>query len=731
MLVAGWLVGAGGTLGRPSLPAALFAAALASVPAAALGLVGWGLLALLWWSGWLERARKRLAPFASRDPGADRQPVVRLHAYLVAVVLALVVVGQLHVHVIGRLWALQEAQLAMQLVLYLAVGSAAGCLFAVPLVARACARPLGWLDARAPLPLPPWGPVRYLGFVVVPALAFLVSFEREHGAVLGRADVGPGLAMLVVLAPLVGYLWRAVRPGRRWARRTALAAVAAIAVVLLAGTDRLYDRLPDAARTAEQVPLADLGALTLRTLGDVDRDGAAPWFGGGDCAPFDATRGPAAFDVPGNGIDEDCDGRDGDARSSVAGELVPRPQFFGRLAPERVRKYNIVWIIVDALRADHVSALGYPKPTTPSIDALARESILFTQAYSQSSATVLSFPSMIIGANPGSITWSMRGRLQPADDELTLAERLSAIGYRTGLVLDKYTAETFTGMQKGFDTVTRTDLENVPKRKWENRCSALAFMRAVEFVSEAAPGPRADPPFLLAAYFPDPHAPYTRHADVPGKFGDEPSSGYDTELAFADRNVGLLLDFLRARPLLWQDTIVIVVGDHGEEFGEHGGKRHAFTCHEESVHVPVVMHIPGFAPRRIDAPVGLVDITPTLLELVGAPLEGRQLDGQSLLVPIEGERGPEAPRSLFCSIVSQKRQQGTFFRQAVRRGGYSLHQEVNDNRFRCYDQRTDPGETRDLSADPRHRGQCDGLKALLKASLRGNLQDHRHFREKQ
>src|SRR4029450_13047212 len=95
-------------------------------------------------------------------------------------------------------------------------------------------------------------------------------------------------------------------------------------------------------------------------------------------------------------------------------------------------------------------------------------------------------------------------------------------------------------------------------------------------------------PFFLLVYSSSPHDPYSKHAELAIDFGEEEMDRYDAEIAFTDRGVGFLIDYLKYRPPLWDNTIFVFTSDHGEEFGEHGGRIHAFTCYFESVHVPLM-----------------------------------------------------------------------------------------------------------------------------------------------
>jgi arylsulfatase A-like enzyme len=202
---------------------------------------------------------------------------------------------------------------------------------------------------------------------------------------------------------------------------------------------------------------------------------------------------------------------------------------------------------------------------------------------------------------------------------------------------------------------------------------------------------------------------------------------YDGEIAFADRYTGFLVDYLRYLRPLWDQTIFVFTADHGEEFGEHGGKTHAYTCHEESTHVPLLVRIPGVAGQRIEARVALVDIVPTILEAIGAGPGGMRLDGESLLLPAFAPSSVDPDRPVFCSVLSQKSGQGDFFRQSVRSGDRVLFHDSATGRLELYDTTADRAEKRDLVAegDLREQATVELLKGALEASMTGNLRELR------
>ncbi|NUO50533.1 MAG: sulfatase, partial [Polyangiaceae bacterium] len=431
---------------------------------------------------------------------------------------------------------------------------------------------------------------------------------------------------------------------------------------------------------------------------------------GRDCAPFSRSRGPHAHDEPGNGIDEDCDGAD----TPEGAALPSAPTFWGELPADRVRRYDVVWFVIDALRADHTGAGGYSKPTTPYLDDLAKESWFFTHALSQSSATMLSFPSMLTGVDPGKLEWRLdRGRLQLAPGQPFLSERFGSLGYTTGFVAAEYFEKRLPGLLEGWSEVAIQDRN-------QRKSSSSSAAHAASFISRAR---TTDAPFFLMVYLPAPHAPYVDHPQGYPKFGNTPAGKYDAEIANADRYLGFVLDVLRSDPARYKRTIIIATGDHGEEFGEHGGSEHANTCHHESVHVPLVVRIPDEEPQRIDVPVGLIDVTPALLELVGAPAApGQRLDGNSLLLAKHAPDRLSADRPFFCSVVSQKAAQGDFFRRAVRSGKWALFKEMRGSQaVTLYDVEKDPAEQAPVSEGGDADAARTRLDTWLSIQLTGNV----------
>jgi len=301
---------------------------------------------------------------------------------------------------------------------------------------------------------------------------------------------------------------------------------------------------------------------------------------------------------------------------------------------------GVVLISIDTLRRDHVGAYGYPKPTTPRLDALAREGVLCEDAVSTSSWTLPAHLSMLTSADPAAhggidMGHGFNHRLP------TLAATLKKAGFATEAITSHLYVSSVYGADDGFD---RMDFH-------QDRKATDVAARATEVLDRVG-----DRPFFLFLHFYDPHWHYdppetTRrlfatgeyHGTITGRwqdFRDRTRANtsaedldhlralYDGEIRYTDDEIGRVLDHLKMRGLD-RGTLVVVTSDHGEEFLEHGGFEHQKTLYEEVIRIPLVVSGPGVATRREPSPVSLLDVMPTILAWARvdplAPLQGKSL----------------------------------------------------------------------------------------------------------
>ncbi|MGH7337617.1 MAG: sulfatase, partial [Myxococcota bacterium] len=329
---------------------------------------------------------------------------------------------------------------------------------------------------------------------------------------------------------------------------------------------------------------------------------------------------------------------------------------------------NILVYLIDTLRADHLGCYGYPKPTSPAIDAFAERAVRFREARANASWTRPAVATILTGLYP--ITHqTQRTQDRLSDRFVTVAERLSAAGWQTAMVTTNANVARKFGFGQGFD---HFDYFAERMRGPETHVrSSVAQRAALDWLD------RRDPsrPFFVFVHTADPHDPYTPAPEFRRRFaadvedrriGSRTSmaqleslpeaqasaqrraliSLYDGEVAQNDESFGKLLAEL-ARRGLDRTTAVLLTSDHGEEFFEHGGWKHGQTLYEEQLRIPLVLSLPGGrgAGTVVADPVEQIDLAPTLLDLARLPIP-RELPGRSLVPHVDG-RSPARPGHVF------------------------------------------------------------------------------------
>ena len=369
---------------------------------------------------------------------------------------------------------------------------------------------------------------------------------------------------------------------------------------------------------------------------------------------------------------------------------------------------NLLVISIDTLRADHLGCYGYGRPTSPSLDALAAHSVVFEQADSASSWTLPSITSLMTGLSVSGHNCDHLGsRLSP--DYTTLAELLRDAGYDTGLVAGQLFFSAPYGLQQGF---THVDTSVVQEE--HDISSQDVSERGIEWLRQKS-ATKDGVPWLLWLHYYDPHAPYLEHPGISENFGKESDlDRYDGEIAYTDLHVGRLLDEL-AHSGLAANTIVVVVADHGEEFGEHGHNGHGYALYEECVRVPLIVSVPGVPARRVPDVVPTIGLMPTLLEL--CRVEPRsELEGKPLTSLLFGKPLPAQEAG------AEVRWQAGQDLRSLRVGAWKRIDgvaEKNDVSL-LFDLGADPRETSDLRAAQEARAQAMSQRILarLKSALR-------------
>jgi arylsulfatase A-like enzyme len=407
--------------------------------------------------------------------------------------------------------------------------------------------------------------------------------------------------------------------------------------------------------------------------------------------------------------------------AAACGAEAPRP---AHPVPQ-----NLILISIDTLRADRLGAYGYARDTSPTMDALARRGVRVETVIAESSWTLPSHVSLLSGLPP-----AIHGVTLPtqkvASELPLLAEVLRAAGFRsfawTGGV---FVAKRF-GLERGFE-------------HWDDRGLRLgpALRQAAEAIASLAPGER----FFVFLHSYDVHCPYdpppeyarrfaTRpesdHIETAGRCGNPhynsleltPGQGrflsdrYDGGIRFADDLLGRFFAALEQRGVL-ANTLVAIVSDHGDEFLEHQRIGHRGSLYIQSLRIPWLMAGPGLEPAVVAEPAGLIDVMPTLLELLAVPAPA--VRGRSLVPVLRGERAPERDRLLFSETEWGLPLYGAVVGEH--------HIVVNDLRARArvFDWRADPDEQADLADadDPVTQELWRAVRAQ-RESLQGDADRH-------
>jgi len=281
------------------------------------------------------------------------------------------------------------------------------------------------------------------------------------------------------------------------------------------------------------------------------------------------------------------------------------------------------------------------------------------------------------------------------------------------MALNSWVHDNLPSIQSGFENVRVSP----PEVDW--RSGDYLLSHVFDLVARARV---ATKPFFIVAHVDDVHHPYmaSEGKAVPAFGNPGERARYDAGIAVFDQNLRVTVAHLR-RLGLWDRTVLIVTADHGEEFGEHGGNVHSRTCYSEVTRVPLLVRVPGTAAQRIRSPVALVDIAPTLLELLGARKTALPLDGQSLLVPAYEPSVVAHDRPIFCTICQVLAGRPAFFTRSVRRATWSLVEEVETGRVELYDRERDPGERTDLAGRTDLFPTIKDLRRVLSLAEESNL----------
>jgi choline-sulfatase len=357
--------------------------------------------------------------------------------------------------------------------------------------------------------------------------------------------------------------------------------------------------------------------------------------------------------------------------------------------------FNVLLITLDTTRADYLSCYGYPAGHTPNLDRLAAEGTRFLQCTAAAPSTLPSHSSIMTATYPYVHGARDNGHFQLSERNLTLAEMLKEAGYTTGAHTAAYVVNHQFGLAQGFDTYV--DCGQTHERRADTVCNeALRWLRQ-----------NATQKFLLWVHFFDPHAPY----EPPQRFRDRYDQPYVGEIAFADEQVGRLVDELRTLGLE-DKTLVVVTADHGEGLGEHAEDTHLFFVYDTTLSVPLILRCPGRIPanRIAEAQVRLIDITPTVLAFLGLSAKP---DAQGTdLLPLVVGNVDDLELAAYGETLGGYLRFGMSPLRCLRVRGWKL---IHAPTPELYDVAEDPGETRDLASTypERVKSMTQQLRALI------------------
>jgi len=365
--------------------------------------------------------------------------------------------------------------------------------------------------------------------------------------------------------------------------------------------------------------------------------------------------------------------------------------------PQAQGKASVLLVTLDTTRADRMGFLGSQRGLTPALDAFARESVVFTNAFAQAPITTVSHATILTGTYPPFHRVTDFGA-PLASGVPYLPDVFRQAGYRTAafvgsLVLDPRSG-TAPGFDRGFD---RYDAGFRIRRPGEDRYRTVerrgdeVIARALAWIADPAPGP-----WFAWVHLYDAHDPYEPPADLTSRFAAAP---YDGEIAGVDRLVGRLLRGVHP------STIVAVAADHGEALGDHGEETHGVFLYDSVLHVPLVLRLPGARSARVTARVRLADLAPTLLAAIGVPTPS-SMQGESMLPLAQARDARDRPA--YAETDYPRQAFGWSPLVAWRADRFLL---VRAPRPELYDSIADRGATRNL-ADARGR-VVQGMSAEL------------------
>jgi len=354
----------------------------------------------------------------------------------------------------------------------------------------------------------------------------------------------------------------------------------------------------------------------------------------------------------------------------------------------------VIIVSIDTLRSDHLPIYGYDGVETPAIDALRREGVLFQHAYTPTPLTLPAHASLLTGTLPevhgvrDNVGYSLDKARRKSNQVPLLAPMLKEHGYATAAAVSAYVLQGTTGIEEGFDLYEDgIEFQSGRGLGQLQRPGGESLTRLLPWLEE-----HAKEPFFVWLHLYEPHTPY----EPPPAFATAGKTPYDGEIAAADAVVGQLAAQLRELGR-WDDALVVLLADHGEGLGDHGEDEHGVLLYREAIQVPMVVKLPKgeLAGRTAEAPVSLVDVAPTIADLLGIarPAAWKR---PSLLAALDAGKAPQP--AAYAETFYARLHFGWSDLAAAVDGKHHL---VMGPHPELYDLAADPGEKRNLMPNER------------------------------
>lgn len=390
--------------------------------------------------------------------------------------------------------------------------------------------------------------------------------------------------------------------------------------------------------------------------------------------------------------------------SPAATVPAPAPSAAATAAEAEAKRkpMNVLFITIDSMRHD-MPWQGYEKDIAPNLTKLAKESVVYTKAYTISSFTSKSVGALLSGRYPSSLyrgcsfftEYSKANEFFP---EILQRHGVTTLAGHAHLYFDRG-----KNLRQGFD-----EWRLVEGLTWNAETDeSVTSEKMTDMAIEMLGGVKSEEkPFFAWFHYMDPHDKYVRHEGVPD-FGHRARQLYDAEIYYTDLHVQRLFDWAKTQP--WFDeTAIIVSADHGEAFGEHGMWKHAFALWEVLTHVPLIVKIPGAPARRIEARRSQIDLPPTIMDLVGVEPPASMV-GESLVPELLAKKEPASHEPILLDLPADSYNPPT---KAIILGDYKLIKDPG-KKYKLYELSKDPDETRNLVGLKDHAEAFEKMKKAL------------------